>query len=258
LAEFEDHLACDPEAKLGDPRQLAVEFSDQLATQGARRSGSLTFGALALTGLALVASQAAVPTYPGIFDGRAPILGVIAVLFIVVASQVALVAGSLSLLRALRMRRETVVPAAEVELLRRRTAVALGAGGVTAVGMILDAFNSTAQMPTWWTALTVSLAAIALLALAAATLDRSRTSSIVVSQPGGAGGFEADLGPFARSMLIGVLVVLGVLTMATLAESSILEGAERALAEAVFFFSGLLLLGRMLGLRRHNQPSSDR
>jgi hypothetical protein len=44
LAEFADHLACDPAAELGDPRTLATQFADELAIDSARRSALWTFG----------------------------------------------------------------------------------------------------------------------------------------------------------------------------------------------------------------------
>jgi hypothetical protein len=36
LDEFADHLACDPGAQLGEPRQLAAQFADELASDAAR------------------------------------------------------------------------------------------------------------------------------------------------------------------------------------------------------------------------------
>src|SRR4030095_5438125 len=36
LAEFADHLACDPGAQLGDPRELAAEVANHLAGDSAR------------------------------------------------------------------------------------------------------------------------------------------------------------------------------------------------------------------------------
>jgi hypothetical protein len=44
LAEFADHLACDPDAVLGDPRELARQFADDLATDTTRRAALWTFG----------------------------------------------------------------------------------------------------------------------------------------------------------------------------------------------------------------------
>ncbi|HEY2316874.1 MAG TPA: hypothetical protein VGH67_01130 [Solirubrobacteraceae bacterium] len=38
LDEFADHLACDPQASLGDPRALARQFADEVGTTRAMRA----------------------------------------------------------------------------------------------------------------------------------------------------------------------------------------------------------------------------
>jgi hypothetical protein len=64
--------------------------------------------------------------YPGYSNGISISLFFPALLGMVVAPQVALVAGTLSALRALRRRRAVRLPAQEIALIHRRTSVALG------------------------------------------------------------------------------------------------------------------------------------
>jgi hypothetical protein len=249
LAEIADHLASDPDAALGDPRMLAAQFADELATSGARRATVASFAALSVVAAALVATQAALPNYPDIASGRSVVLAALSILFIVFGAQVAFVAGSLGALRALRLRRQPALPAAEVAVLRRRNAVALAAGAVTLAGIAVDAVNFSAELPGWWLLLAVTAAGAAMLPLAGAALAQARTSSLVVSIDGEAGGFGADLGPLAQPALIGAGAVAAVLLVTWQAESSFVEGAIRAAAEGVAFTAGYFALGRLLALR---------
>jgi hypothetical protein len=74
LAEFADHLACDPQAQLGEPRDLARQFADELATDSARRAAFATFGALAAVAAAVVLPQLALPSVPDITGGSSTLL----------------------------------------------------------------------------------------------------------------------------------------------------------------------------------------
>ena len=69
LAEFADHLAYDPDAVLGDPRELAQQFADDLATDTTRRAALWTFGALALVAVAVAVPDLLLPTVPDIAGG---------------------------------------------------------------------------------------------------------------------------------------------------------------------------------------------
>jgi hypothetical protein len=51
LDEFADHLACDPGADLGDPRELACQFADQLGSARAMTAAVGSFAALMVAGL---------------------------------------------------------------------------------------------------------------------------------------------------------------------------------------------------------------
>src|SRR3954468_1002587 len=70
LTEFADHLACDPDAALGDPRQLAAQFADELAGDAARRTALGTFAALAVVAFAVGLPQLTLPTVPDLTSGR--------------------------------------------------------------------------------------------------------------------------------------------------------------------------------------------
>lgn len=56
LAEYADHLACDPEAQLGEPGALARQFADEVGSTRARRAAVTAFAALALAGVLFAAA----------------------------------------------------------------------------------------------------------------------------------------------------------------------------------------------------------
>ena len=53
-AELVDHQRCDPEAPLGDPRELAERFAADLRAPLTRRAARHGFAALSLTAVLLV------------------------------------------------------------------------------------------------------------------------------------------------------------------------------------------------------------
>jgi hypothetical protein len=263
VLEIEDHIACEPACvnRLGDPRALAVEFADELAAESARRGARAAFGALSLAAVALIASQVAIGRaggYPGIDNGRSLVVGLVASLCMVVAPQVALVAGSLGLLRSLRRRREPVLPAGEVRLLRRRTWVGLGGGLATSIALGVDVVNFSEIQPAWYVGLIGGLAGLSVVGLAAAAASLRSTGELVVSTTGPAGDVFDDLPLLARLRdrpwrLCG-LVAGGVGLAMTLAEwhaeRSLAEGLQRGIFEGVAAAAGFALLGRAIGARR--------
>ncbi len=256
LAEVADHLACDPDAELGDPRDLARQFADELGTSLARRAAVATFCGLALAAPLVVAPQALLNSYPDIASGSTPVLTVLALLAMFVAPQVAFVAGSLALLRARALRRERVVPAEEVRLLRRRAAVGVAAGLATTAAPVLYAINFWGQLPLWWETLAVASAAAAAVPLAAVSLSIARAGNPVVRVEGAAGDLSMDLGPLRSRVAPAQLVAVAGASVALLAlgggwyaEHSLTEGVLRGGAEAVAFAAGYLALGRTLGIR---------
>ena len=244
LAEFEDHLACDPEVRLGEPRELARQFADELATDAARRTALATFVALAVVAAAVVLPQLTLPKVPDITGGRSTFLVGPATLAMILGAQIALASGCLAALRALRLEGPQDVP-----LIRRRSAVALTAGAATALGSALYAVNFHGVVPGWWFALALASAGAAALPLAASAVASVRVRGVEVS--GGAPrGLAADLGPLARPALIGAAAVLAMLVGTSFAERSVVEGAIRAAFEGAVFAVCFLALRRFLVLGR--------
>jgi hypothetical protein len=200
--------------------------------------------ALALAALALVVGQLTIAPaggYPGYNNGLSTALAVPTILAILIAPQIALVAGSLAALRALRRRDSRRLPDAEVALIRRRSAIAVGAGLATCAAMVLYATDHTEQMAGWWVALQLGLAAAAALALTAAAVRARRNRHTVGAVPGPSGGIVDDVPPLALvaahpRAACGVAVVLAGAAGTVLggvAERSLLEGLERGTFEAL-------------------------
>jgi hypothetical protein len=263
VLELEDHLACEPASveRLGDPRELAAEFADQLASDGVRSGARNAVLALTLAAIALASSQLALDRaggYPGFDHGLSLALAIPALLCMLIAPQVALVAGLLGLQRALRRRRPSALPAPEVALIGRRSLVALAAGIATSAGLLLYVLDFSLLLPTWWLLLVGGLAALALVALMVVARGLRSCVAITVS-PGGAPTDVFDelalLRPLASrpwllgaggSVLVGALATL----LAWHAESSLLEGLERGAFEGLAAAIGFAALGRLVGMRR--------
>jgi hypothetical protein len=243
LTEFADHLACDPEAKLGDPRRLAAQFADELASETARHVALGTFGALAVVAIAVGVPQVTLPTVPDITSGRSAFLVGPAALAMVIGSQIAFVAGTLAAVRALRLKGPH-----EVTIVRRRVAVALAAGALTALGSALYAVNFWNVVPDWWVGLAVLGATAAALPLAASAYAYTQASGVAVSTGDPAPGLSADLGPLARPALIGAAAMVAMLLATSILEGSLVEGAIRAAFEGLLFTACFITLRRPLAL----------
>jgi hypothetical protein len=241
LAEFADHLACDPDAVLGDPRELARQFADDLATDTTRRAALWTFGALAVVALAVGVPELLLPTVPDIAGGSSLLLVGPATLAVVVGAQIAFVAGCLAAVRALRRPHD-------VALVRRRTAVALGAGALTALGSALYAVNFWSVVPHWSAVLAVAAAGAAALALVVPAFAYMRAGRLRFSRTKTVRGLSADLGPLAQPLLIGGAATLLVLAGTSVAEGSFVEGVLRAGFEACVFAMCFVALRRPLAL----------
>jgi hypothetical protein len=243
LAEFADHLACDPDAELGDPQTLAAQFADELAIDSARRSALWTFGALAIVAFAVGVPQLTLPTVPDIAGGRSLLLVGPATLAVVIGSQVAFAAGCLAALRALRLGGPQ-----DVTLVRRRVRVALAAGALTAAGSAAYAVNFWSIVPGWWAVLAVLCASAAAVPLGATAFASARAGSLQVSRPEPVRGLSADLGPFGRPWAIGASAGLAMLVATSIVERSLVQGALRASFEAVAFAACFVTFRRYLAL----------
>ncbi len=265
VLEYEDHIACDPQSsdRLGDPAELASAFADELATDEVRGAAGRAFIALSFAALALLVSQLWIGragSYPGFDQGRSLALSIPAILGMLLGPQVAIVGGSLALLRALRRRHEPVLSAGEVALIRRRSEVALGGGLATSGGLLLYMVNFSGALPAWWLGIVGFLSMVATTALLTVGARLMRSRSIFVKAAGPAGDVFDDLSvlrPLSGRpwLLCGVasLAVAGAFTIVTgLAERSIAEGIERGLFEGFAAVAGFALLGRAVGLRRQD------
>jgi hypothetical protein len=260
LAEIADHLSCDPSANLGAPDALARQFADELGTTRARHAAFTSFAALALVGMLFAA---ALMTFPGGVLGipgnqPTPFAGDLGAGIMILASQVAFVAGTLAALRALHRRRDGVIARSEAVVMVRRSAVALGAGVATMVGMALVAVALRSQVAPWWPTLALVSAGVGVAALAAATPAALRAGRLRPVHAGGAGDMFDDLGPVTPGWLRGkhwtcaaltAAAVAIVVTIAGAVQADGYDGALRGILDGGACLAGFALLGRYLGLR---------
>ena len=263
LAEFADHLHCDPKAALGSPVEIAREFADELATSRARRGAFAVFAALALAG-ALFATFLIEQFGPVTHQtGAVDIAG--GILF--VAAQVAFASGVLAALRAIQCRRAPSVPRAEAVVLVRRSAVALGAGLVTMAALAVAALVLSHEGHTGARTHALVIAAVGGAALLAVSPIVIAAARLLPSKPGNAGDIFEDIGRFTPAALSGrpwrvALLVAGGLALVTaaagLVQSDPYDGILRGLAEASACLAGFALLGPFLGLwspRQHGDAA---
>jgi hypothetical protein len=259
--ELADHIACEQgvTTRLGDPRAIASQYADELSSDDARRGTLGIFAALAVTGGAFLLQQLTLAHIrPGFDHGYSTVLALVAILAMVLGSQVALVSGCLAGWRAVRRRGVAVLPAAEIALLRRRAAIAAAAGLVTTTGMILFMVDFVDVLPAWWLVLSATLSAGAAAALAFAWRGHAAGSATVALAAGPAGDVFDDVPPLRalREHPLGLwaLATLAVGGFVTLfewhAEHSLAEGLQRGGFEALALGVCFALFGRAIGARR--------
>jgi len=278
LAEVRDHLEEsvrrrdeDPAARFGEPRSFARLVASQVATASTRRAALGSFGVLSLAGVAYLALFALVPAAGGwsdIFGGHVQALGPLLGVATAVLPQIAFVSGCLALVQAFRIRREEVVGAAELALLRRRSNVALGSAAIALVAMAGFALDFEAVMAAWWTWLAVVTCAALLLPLAAASYLVS-DSACPAAEPAGVAHDVFDdfvpifrLAPIRRlglvehawrfALLAAAAVGCAGFVLGWLAEGDPGSGLVRGGFEAVALVICFAALGKALGLRRSN------
>jgi hypothetical protein len=253
LAESEDHLRTDPGAvdRFGSPAELANTFAAELGARASRRAAVSSFFALAVAGAAYGLSFAGLS-----FAGRPapdtwPALAQLALGVSVVAAQVAFVAGSLALLRMLR-RRERVLPSAELQVINRRTGVALVAGLVTMAALALFVFELRSELASWWVALTLIGIAVATPLLSLAAIPALGATRLRPDVAGKAGDVFHDLGfrddPWRFALRVAFALGLVVFLVAAV-QGDPFDGAINGAAEALACLGGFALFGRYLGLR---------
>lgn len=241
VLELEDHLACKPEAKLGEAAELAERFADELSVSRTRQATVGGFASLAITAALVGASTTAISSaggWPDLLGTRGAVVAVTG-LVAMFAGQVSFVAGVLG--AQLWLRRPD-----EVWLVQRRMAVALAAAAVVVVAEGVDAVTLRSAMPGWWFAFAGSAAVLsALLLCASAQVLRRATRLTPRRFRRGAAGWSQTW-----VVTVGVAAVLAMAVGSGLAERSWIEGAFRGVVESVAFVAGFAVFGCRLGLRR--------
>jgi hypothetical protein len=270
LAELADHRACEPGSeptRLGSPRDLAARYADELAGADACRAALTAFAALALTAAAVLVTQVTLGGigYPGFDHGFSAALSGPAIVILVFGSQVALVAGTLAAWRAVRRRREPVLPGAEVALLNRRTRVALAAGFAVSAAIALYVIDFADVLPVWWLVLAGALALAAATALAASWRAVTIGAGTVSLATGPPGDVYDDLPPLRRLRghplrlwaAVGLLSGVAMTLFEWHAERSLAEGLQRGIAEALAFTICFVALGRAIGAIGGSSKSAE-
>lgn len=260
LAEFADHLECDPAAHLGEPATLARQFADELGTVRARRAAFVAFAGLAVAAVMLGVGLATAQNRLLVASSVAgPPLGAVGMWMALIGAQVALAAGGLAALRAFRRRGSGVVARDEAGVLIRRSAVGVGAGVLTMAGFGLTAIALRGHPAGSWTTLALSLAGAGILTLLGTVPVLLAAARLRPLTAGSAGDVYEDAGPlmahalrgrpwaFALAVAAGIAVVI---TAAGIAQADPFDGALRGLADGAACLLGFGVLGRYLGLRR--------
>lgn len=250
LAETEDHLRelagehgeDAAVTRFGESRLLARDIAAQLATTRTIRSTYATFAVLTVTAFAYIALLAFVRgAKPDLFGGDHEALGVLASLGLLFVPQVAFVAGGLALLRALRRRGQGALSCHELDVMGRRSAVAITAGGLTIGFMILWGF----EFGHLTAALGLGLAAALPLGVVFAALVRASGPQAVATAPAEDLFDDLHLDGLRPHAWLFALIVASAAALAALAvEGPILAGLEFSAV-----LSGYVLLGRPLALR---------
>src|SRR5262249_51354750 len=131
------------------PAEIANEFAAELGSAASRRAAVFAFAALALAGVVYAATFVSLASAGPPTETLEPALGALALATMIVAPQVAFVAGSLALARALR-RPGRSLPTAELTVVRRRTLTALASGGLTMAALALYAHEFAPSLAGWW------------------------------------------------------------------------------------------------------------
>jgi hypothetical protein len=259
LAETADHLRESGDATaFGEPRLIAAGFADELATNGARRVAFTSFLALAPAGLAYALLLGLIRTWPDIASARLLPLAIATAVTIVLAPQVALVAGVLAVARAWRLRSQAAAPAAEIVVLRRRAAVALGSGAAAFAGIGTYAYLYASGLPGWWSPAAFVVSGAALVSIGGAAVALARNAQLRPQATGPVGDLFDDLAPLVdriplrlrgRPWRFCLLVAVAVAAAAFIAGGPD-EGPRNAVAEFVAVCAAFAVLGRFLGLRR--------
>jgi len=255
LSEVDDHLRSEPETeeRFGSPAAIANEFAAELGSQASQRAAVVAFAALAVAGAVYAAAFVSQAFAGPPAETLSPALGAVALAAMVVAPQVAFVAGALALVRALR-RRGRAMPTAELSVLRRRTLVALVSGLVTMGALALYGHEFAFSLAGWWTTATYVSAGAGALLLVGASVQAAHAARFKPELAGSAGDVFDDLGlaggdPWRLARWV-ALAVGAAVWLAGIVQGDPLDGLVRGILEAAACLAGFAALGRYLGLRR--------
>lgn len=265
LDEIADHLACDPDAPLGDPRSMARQFADVAGSARAKTAALAAFASLVVAGVlsALVVLAGggllrAVQRAGGPIQGARQ-LATVAGMVATGAAQLAFVAGTLAVLRWLWRREAGVLPAAEARVILRRAAVGVGAGIVTLVSLAVIGVTERHVPGAPSAGLVLAAAGAGVVSLLAALPSLRAAARVRPVTEGDPGDVLDDLGPLAPPALAGrpwrlatcVAVAVAVaITVAAIPAGDVYDGAARGLVDAIACLAGFALLGPYLGLWR--------
>ncbi len=260
LAEYADHLACDPEAQLGEPDALARQFADEVGSTRARRAAVIGFGALVLAGIlfgiAVITSDSAFGAAPK----GGPVIGRIATGAALLFAQVAFVAGMLAALRWVQRRDSGVLPAAEATVIVRRAAVGVLSGILTMVSLATIAIADHRFQSGTWVTFTIVVAAVGTAGLLASLPSIWEAARLRPVATGDAGDLFEDLGDLVmivppplrgRPWRLAAVVSVGVavaITLVAVPTQDAFDGALRGILDATACMAGFATLGRYLGL----------
>lgn len=250
-------------AAFGPARPLAAVVAAELATARTRRAAYSAFIALAPVGLVYAILFLTFPS-AGTVQGSG--LGVLSLAGAVFFPQLAFVCGVLAVLRVVRRSGATALPAADLAVVRRRTAFALAGGALTLASLGAFALDQHSAISTWWLAgslASLGVFAPVLAAVGAATVRAGRpmaaageVTDTVVEDIGALLvrvpvlreiRLPAEPRRFAFLVAGGAALAVGV---AGIAQHDPLDGLVRAAAEGVAVLVCYRLFGRQLGLRR--------
>jgi hypothetical protein len=261
LIEIEDHLSCDPQADLGPAGALAEEFANDLGTRAARRAAFVSFATLAIAGVlfavTFVSSGSAGPNATRVYASSA-FIGYLGVLLVLLAPQLAFVAGGLAALRAFRNRGQQVLARSDATVVGRRAAVGVAAGLATMAGLAVVSLEFQGRLAGWWTTLALGAAVVGGCALATAMPAVLLALRVRPAAAGEAGDLFHDLAGAVPAPLRGrpwafAAAICGLLALlvasAGVALDDPIDGALRGAAEALACLIGFAVLGPYLGLR---------
>jgi hypothetical protein len=263
VREVGDHLRSDPASlpRFGAAEELAQVTAETVAARHVRRAPWESFAVLAVVGVAFSGILVGWSTGEGtrVAASHANLAEtVLAGVFLVVAPQLSFVCGLLAVLRAWRLRGIDPLPAAEVHVIRRRTALGLGSGLLAAAGLAVAGVLPRVGMGANLAAAArlagvVGTAACVLMLLRELSADR-----VCVAMPGSAGTIDEDLGrllpqplrvhPWRLAVVASCTVAVPVAVAGAVAGDGY-DGALRAICEACACLGGFAALGVPLGLR---------